>query len=319
MKYVIQTLEFAIVLALVILSVITFNKINQAALFEKETFSEEKYHFAIITDDTSSYAYENFITGVEGAIKDLDSVYEVYEVGTNSLQDVVEMIVITEVDGVIFRLSNNAIASDAIEKCKNEGIGIITVGNDAPDSMRDVYIGTNKFNLGRHAATLAVQSIDGPVNIGVILGSEYIDEKTIATNNFINGIQDIVTRNDDVNLSVIKYSNSIRAELLMDDMLNGDTPVNVLICTDPVDVNRIIRVLVDRNKVGDIKIIASGDTAEIKDGIEKRLIAASIVEDYSEIGNLSVYYLNRVIQGEGVSSYVNVSFETLEQRNLGVE
>ncbi|GAB6108533.1 sugar ABC transporter substrate-binding protein [Fusibacter bizertensis] len=319
MKYIVQTLEFAIVLALVILSVITFNKINQAALFEKETFSEEKYHFAIITDDMSSYAYENFISGVEVAIKDLDSVYEVYEVGANSLQDVIEMIVITKVDGVILRLSNNAIASDAIEKCKNEGIGIITVGNDAPDSMRDVYIGTNKFNLGRHAATLAVQSIDGPVNIGVILGSEYIDEKTIATNNFINGIQDIVTRNNAVNLSVIKYSNSVRAELLMDDMLNGDTPINVLICTDPVDVNRIIRVLVDRNKVGDIKIIASGDTAEIKDGIEKRLITASIVEDYSEIGNLSVYFLNRVIQGEGVSSYVNVSFETLEQRNLGVE
>ncbi len=319
MKYIIQALEFAIVMALIILSVITFNKINQAALFEKETFSEEKYHFAIITDDLNSYAYESFISGVEVAIKELDSVYEVYEVGNNSLQDVIDMVVITQVDGVILRLSNNEVASEAIDKCKNEGIGVITVGNDAPDSLRDVYIGTNKYNLGRHAATLAVKSVDGPVNIGVILGSEYIDEETIATNNFINGIQDIVTKNEKVNLSVIKYSNSIRAELLMDDILNDETPINVLICTDPVDVNRIIRVLVDRNKVGDIKIIASGDTAEIKDGIEKRLITASIVEDYSEIGNLSVYFLNRVIKGEGVSTYVNVPFETLEQRNLGIE
>ncbi|MDH8677264.1 substrate-binding domain-containing protein [Fusibacter bizertensis] len=319
MKYIIQALEFAIVTALIILSIITFNKINQAALFEKETFSEEKYHYAVITDDISSYAYERFIGGVDAAIKELDSVYEVYEVGDDSLEDVIEMVVITQVDGVILRLSNNAIASEEIDKCKAGGIDIITVGNDAPDSLRDVYIGTNKYNLGRHAATLAIKAVDGPKNIGVILGSEYIDEESIATNNFINGIQDIVTKNDNLNLSIIKYSNSIRAELLMDDILKEDSPINVLICTDPVDVNRIIRVLVDRNKVGDIKIVASGDTAEIKDGIEKRLITASIVEDYEEIGNMSVYFLNRVIQGEGVSTYVNVPFETLEQRNLGIE
>ena len=105
----------------------------------------------------------------------------------------------------------------------------------------------------------------------------------------------------------------------MDEILNDELPINVLICTDPVDVNRIIRVLVDRNRVGDIRIIASGETDEIKDGIEKRSITASIVEDYSEIGSLSVYFMNRIIHDEGVSSYVNVPFETLEMRNLGVE
>ncbi len=319
MKYIVQALEVLIILILVSLSVVTFNKINQARLVPKETFTEDKYHYAIITDDVESYAYESFISGVDEAMKAIDSAYEIYEVGEQTIEDVVDMAIITDVDGLIFRMADNSRASDMIVKCKEEGIKVIVVGNDAPDSQRDVYIGTNKFNLGRHAATLAIQSREGAVSIGVILGSEYISEEAIATNNFINGIQDVVTRTDNASLSVIKYTNAIRAELLMDEILNEELPINVLICTDPVDVNRIIRVLVDRNRVGDIRIIASGETDEIKDGIEKRSITASIVEDYSEIGSLSVYFMNRIIHGEGVSSYVNVQFETLEMRNLGVE
>jgi ABC-type sugar transport system substrate-binding protein len=93
----------------------------------------------------------------------------------------------------------------------------------------------------------------------------------------------------------------------------------LLICTDPVDVNRIIRVLVDRNRVGDIKVIASGDTDEIIDGIEKNVIAASIVENYEELGRFSVRFFSKLTSGEGVSAYINVPFQILDQNNLGIE
>ena len=132
-----------------------------------------------------------------------------------------------------------------------------------------------------------------------------------STNNFVNGIQDIVSKIDGIELTTIKYSHEKRAELLMDELLDENLIVDVLICTDPVDVNRILRVLVDRNKVGEVKIIASGDTVEIVDGIEKQLITSSIVEDYFEIGSLAANYLIKVIAGERVSTYVNVPFETI--------
>ncbi len=319
MKYMIKAIEFTIVIVLLTLSTLTFNKINQIKLIETVNHVSNESHLAIITDDVESYAYEKFIAGVDASIEKFGSVYEIYEVGDLSLEDVVEMVVITKVDGAIFRLSDNAHVSEAINKCKQAGISVVTVGNDAPESMRDFYIGTNKFNLGRHAGHLAIKAVSNAGNIGIILGSEYIDEKAIATNNFVNGVQDIVMKSDDVSLITISYTKDIRAELLMDALLDRDDPINVLICTDPVDVNRIIRVLVDRNRVGDIKIVASGDTLEILDGIQKRLITASIVEDYTELGALSVFYLNQVIAGEHVSTYINVPFETIHQSNLGVE
>ena len=319
MKVIIKGFEFAIVIALLTLSIVTFNKINQVKLIETESIISSEFHLAIITDNVDSYAFDKFIAGVDASIEKFGSIYEIYEVGELTLDDVINMVIITEVDGVVFRLSDNALASAAIDKCKKEGIQVVAVGNDAPESMRDFYIGTNKFNLGRHAANLAIKAIEGSGNVGIILGSEYVDENAIATNNFVNGIQDIVTKNGGITLKTIAYTKDIRAELLMDEILDMNEPIDVLICTDPVDVNRIIRVLVDRNRVGDLKIVASGDTTEIIDGIQKKLITASIVEDYAELGALSVYYLNQVIEGERVSTYINVPFETIHQSNLGLE
>ncbi len=319
MKAIIKGIEFTIVIALLTLSIVTFNKINQVKLIENESIVSSEFHLAIITDDVDSYAFDKFIAGVDASIEKFGSIYEIYEVGDMTLDDVIDMVIITEVDGVVFRLGDNALASASIDKCKQEGVPVVAVGNDAPESMRDLYIGTNKFNLGRHAANLAIKAISGSGNVGIILGSEYVDEKAIATNNFVNGIQDIVTKTSGVVLTTITYTKDKRAELLMDELLDLKEPIDVLICTDPVDVNRIIRVLVDRNRVGDLKIVASGDTTEILDGIQKKLITASIVEDYTELGALSVFYLNQVIEGERVSSYINVPFETIHQSNLGLE
>ena len=319
MKYFVKAAEFVIVIALLVLSILTFNKINQIELIKADDYSPDQYHIAIVTDDVNSYAFEKFIDGVEVSMEAQQSIYEIYEVGDISLEDVVEMIIITEVDGVVLRLSDNTIANDAITKLDQADIRVIAVGNDAPESPRDVYIGTNKFNMGRHAANLAIKAIGNEGHVGIILGSEYINETAIATNNFVNGIQDIITKSSNIELTTIKYTHSIRAELLMDDILDENLPIDVVICTDPVDVNRIIRVLVDRNRVGEIKIIASGDTAEIIDGIEKRLISVSIVEDYTELGALSITYLHQVLNGEGASVYVNVPFNTIHQSNLGVE
>lgn len=311
MKVFIRTTEILIVLALLVLSVMSLSKINQVKLIETDDYEKYSHHLAVITDDTGSYAYEKFISGVAISTAELDAVFEVYRVGELTLVEAIDMTILTEVDGVILRLVDSGDVAEGIAKLKENGIMVVVVGNDVPDSARDAYVGTNKFNLGRHAAGLGIESIGGKGKVGVILGSEYVDVNAIATNNFVNGVQDIISKNDEVELTTIKYSMETRAELLMDELLDEASRIDVLICTDPVDVNRILRVLVDRNKVGEVKIIASGDTSEIVDGISKKLITSSIVEDHIQIGSLATSYLIKVIAGERVSTYVNVPFETI--------
>ena len=54
MKVIIKGIEFAIVLALLTLSIVTFNKINQVKLIETENIVSSEFHLAIITDDVAS-------------------------------------------------------------------------------------------------------------------------------------------------------------------------------------------------------------------------------------------------------------------------
>lgn len=318
MKLLIRSAELIIVTALFFLSVMSFNKINQIEMIEPDAYGSLKGHVVVVTDDTQSYAYEVFIGGVEKTSKTLGYAYEVYSTETMTLESITEVVVLTHVDGVIIRLGDNVLATEAINQFKDAEMKVVVVGTDAPESPRDVYIGTNKFNMGRRVGELAAEAINNDGKIGVILGSEYLENKSIATNNFVNGVLDIVSKFENVSLSMIRYSRSMRAELIMDEILDTQNMVDLLICTDPVDVNRIMRVLVDRNRVGDVKIVASGEMPEILDGIKKKMLISSMVEDFSQLGAMATEHLVRVISGERVSTYINVPFEIvdLEQMNL---
>lgn len=318
MKLLIRSAELIIVTALFFLSVMSFNKINQIEMIEPDAYGSLKGHVVVVTDDTQSYAYELFIGGVEKTSKTLGYAYEVYSTETMTLESITEVVVLTHVDGVIIRLGDNVLATEAINQLKDAEMKVVVVGTDAPESPRDVYIGTNKFNMGRRVGELAAEAINNDGKIGVILGSEYLENKSIATNNFVNGVLDIVSKFENVSLSMIRYSRSMRAELIMDEILDTQNMVDLLICTDPVDVNRIMRVLVDRNRVGDVKIVASGEMPEILDGIKKKMLISSMVEDFSQLGAMATEHLVRVISGERVSTYINVPFEIvdLEQMNL---
>ena len=318
MKIWIRTAELMIVTALLFLSVVSLNRINQINMIEPDAYGSSKGHVVVITDDTQSYAYELFIDGVDKTSKEMGYAYEVYSTESLSLDNISEVVVLTKVDGAIVRLGDNTLATEVIKSFKEAEMKVVVVGTDAPESPRDVYIGTNKFNMGRRVGELASEAINNDGKIGVILGGEYIESKSIATNNFINGVLDVVSKFENVSLSMIRYSRTTRAELIMDEILDTQDMVDLLICTDPVDVNRIMRVLVDRNRVGDVKIVASGEMPEILDGIKKKMLISSMVEDYNQLGAMATEHLIRVISGERVSTYINVPFEIvdLEQMNL---
>lgn len=312
----IKLLEAVIVVSLIVISFISINSINQLRAARYSGSIDKAHHFAIVTDEVSSYAFNKFIEGIDSIIDDHDAVFEVYEVGVQSSDAIFDMIQLTEVDGVILKLSNNNAYSSQINAFKANGINVVAIGNDAPESDRDLYVGTNKFQLGKEAAALSALATDRQGRVAVILGNEYLDDKAVATNNFVNGLYEGVKDYNSLSISTIQYSTNLRAEIIVDEILGGTETIDVIICTDPLDVNRVMRVLVDRNMVGSIKVIANGNTPEIVEYIRKNLVYASLVEDYEELGRLSIEYLDKLNKEQVVSSYINIPIATLKKDNL---
>lgn len=192
---------------------------------------------------------------------------------------------------------------------------MINIGNDSAALLRDVYIGTNKFSTGEKAGRLAAEAVDENGKIAIVLGSEYQENDQQNISNFVSGIYESVSKLALLKVSRIEYSESKRAEIIMDDILDESPNINVIICTDPVDAIRMTRVLVDRNKVGDIEVISSGDTPDIKESINNQVIYASIVEDYEALGYLAMQYLYQLLNGESVSSYINIPTDIIDRQS----
>ncbi len=151
-----------------------------------------RYHFVVISDDVDSYSWKTFIEGAYTETASKEIVIETYEIkdinDKNELKKAFEMAILSKVDGVMVKLSNNELAREEIEVCFKQGIKVITVGNDSPESKRDAYIGTNKFNLGKLTATLLADQYNEKYDVLLILGSEFTELSGASSNNYLNGL-----------------------------------------------------------------------------------------------------------------------------------
>ncbi len=116
------------------------------------------------------------------------------------------MAILSKVDGVMVKLSNNELAREEIEVCFKQGIKVITVGNDSPESKRDAYIGTNKFNLGKLTATLLADQYNEKYDVLLILGSEFTELSGASSNNYLNGLLETFKTNENIGELHVEYA-----------------------------------------------------------------------------------------------------------------
>jgi ribose transport system substrate-binding protein len=312
----IKWLEIALILALFIL--ITYAVVLSLDLghYRSELFKDNQspvIHYALITDDKSSQSAIDFFSGMEDAIREYNIVLETTlvnedETSLNQAFDIAEQM---KVDGIIVKLKSNSEAKENIIKMQQNGIFTVLVGNDSPESYRDVYIGSNKFNAGKVSAALATEGRLDKAKVLLLLGRDYESSSGSAKNNFLNGFRPANSEGMDLEVVFIGYTAQTRAELLLEKHLSEDS-INTVICTDPLDTTRVMNLLVDLNRVSDIRLIGSGDLEATLEGIKKGIVYASINLGFDIMGDEAIRALIALNQEESQSSYVNIEINVLE-------
>lgn len=280
-----------------------------------------EYHFVIISDDVESYSWTTFIASVNDKARNKNIVVEIYPINDlkdkSEIEKAFEIVILSKVDGIMIKLSDNDIVRDKILKCHDIGIKVITIGNDSLESNRDAYIGTNKYNLGKISASLLKLQEQRNQDILLILGSEYKENSGASSNNYLNGMHEEITQTDLINKLYVEYASKKRADLIVSDSLYK-YHINAIICTDPIDSLRVVKVLIDLNLVGDVNFIASSDLPEIIEYIKKGTIQSSVVEDYEIMGETSVEVLYKLLNDKRQSSYINIPISVIDKESLGL-
>lgn len=281
-----------------------------------------KYVITLVMSSGDSEYNRNIQKGVREAASENDAAVVFHEI--NDLQqglhfpDFIDIARLAGHDGIITTgdFSDDFIV--AVDKSVEEDIPVVITGLNDVQCSRDIFIGTNQYEFGTIAAILAADatSSDGYTNLAVIntksnsSDNEQIDKR-------IAGITGKMQSLENMRLVTVNNSSSeiIGAEDVTQGILRDFPSVNVIFCMNARDTIAAAQAVVDRNLVGDVKIIGTDITPEIIDFIEKGIIYGVIDRRGEEIGRQAVESIFSILKEETQSSYINVEMNVVTISN----
>ena len=323
-------LLFATVVASATTAAYYFNTVNKVYDGNAtNVFGENpKYHFSLIINSRDDEYWQSFKEGVFEAGKVHNAAIEYNPISDpDSIDKTIEYINIankSRVDGIIVNGENSTEYSDALNNAATSGIHIVVGLVEAIDSNRLSYVGNNFYDYGVKAAKLITQASDKdtPVNLAVILSdaSRSGTDTTVMLQSDImmSGITSVIESEKKINLLCTLYRNSdlLGAEDLTREILTQHPDVDVIFCTNAKDTTAAARVIVERNLVGEVSIVGTGVTDEIKYYIRKDIIFGVMDRNGYNAGYKAVEVLCGSVGDSFQSSYVNVATDIYTAINI---
>lgn len=238
-----------------------------------------------------------------------------------TIEELFEIALESKVDGIIVEAKDAQKMKSLIDKACSQGIDVVTLLSDSPDSMRRSSIQVSAYNLGK---TYGQQVISKDLNenerILVINDSSNSD----ASQNLIfTGIQDTVYNSleEESSVSISQYSVNGSDTFVMEEeirsiFLDEELMPNVIICPDDQATEAVYQALVDYNKVGLVRLIGYHNSQTIIDGIKQGVIEASIAVDVQELGEYSVEALAEYKATGFASEYYSVDSTLIDIYSL---
>ncbi|MFC4402220.1 sugar-binding protein [Gracilibacillus xinjiangensis] len=193
------------------------------------------YHFALIGEEMDHDYWR--LVGEGG--KDTEEKYDVFVEYTGPRRsnpeeqlELLDIAIKSKVDGIIVQALNDNFLP-MINKAVNEGIPVITIDTDAPDSRRSTYIGTDNYEAGRLAGKTLVEDTNGEATVGIVTGSFDNAHHQLR----VQGFREMVKQEEGIKIVAIEESNITRvtAEEKTHQMLKEFPEIDALYGTSALD------------------------------------------------------------------------------------
>ncbi|WP_208589551.1 sugar-binding protein [Gracilibacillus suaedae] len=193
------------------------------------------YHFALIGEEMD-HDYWRLVG--EGA-KDMEEKYDVfieYEGPRRSNPEeqlkLLDIAMKSKVDGIIVQALNDEFLP-VINQAVDQGIPVITIDTDAPESKRSTYIGTDNYEAGKLAGEALLKDTNSEATVGIITGSFENAHHQLR----VEGFRDVVEQEPGIDIVAIEESNITRvvAEEKTHNMLSDYPDITALYGTSALD------------------------------------------------------------------------------------
>jgi ribose transport system substrate-binding protein len=175
--------------------------------------------------------------------------------------------------GILVAVTDAAVLKPDIDAAVAQGIPVITMDSDAPDSKRLTFIGTNNYQAGLMGGKVALKALNGKgtVIFFTMPGQSNLDER-------LKGYKDAFADKPQIKVGQIvdiKGDPRIAFDKTM-ELLRTKSPVDAFICLEALACKEVADVL---DRTHSEKVLVAMDTDEgTLDWIKKGKIAATIAQ-----------------------------------------
>ena len=181
-----------------------------------------------------------------------------------------------DIQGLLISPYNDKKIRDAIIELEGKGISVITVNTDIDGSRRLAYVGSNYYECGEAAGALMGLISSGPINLGIITGSNNI----LCHTERIAGFKHILKKNyPNINI-VASFENNDSDDKSFDgtlQMLKKHPALNALFFVAG-GVYGGCRAVIESGRTNDLKIITFDMVPTTAEMLKRGIISATICQ-----------------------------------------
>lgn len=324
-KFIIFFISMLFILA-VFTATIVLNpfKDDTAPIDDKFAQSVDKpdYHFAVIAPSSYDPFWNDVKKGAFKAAKDFNVAVEFNSPRFTNLEEELQYLniaIASNVDGIATHVPDEPMFTPVINDAIKYDIPVVTVESDAKNSGRLAYIGNNNYEVGNVGGKMVAEATDGNAKVAIILNGYSPEASDVSQNLRVTGFKDAVkSHKGKVDVEAIRISGMgiFSAGEIAKELITNNPQINAIFCTNPRDTLGVTQILVDLNKVGQIKVVGYGSYPEILRYIEKNVIYGSVVSNPQDMGYKAIRALVELKTTKRTSAYVGTEVYAVTKNNV---
>ena len=278
---------------------------RQMAKTGLEETKEQSYeaHYAFIVDNPEDEYWQQVYEAAkeEGKKQNIyveqisDNVSQTYET-----KEYMDIAIAEKVDGILLQSSSKAVGSE-MNAAMEAGIPVVTMLHDNYSGRRCAFVGVNDSSLGDSYAELIQENISRKKNDVLVLMEKNGDlgESNLVLQTIRQKVQGAKIR-----VQLLEETDEFATEKAVRDcILDEKQCPDVLVSLSLSGTAYAYQAVVDYSKVGTVKIIGAYENDEIRRGLEKNVIAASVSIDPEAIGQTAIQTLQEYKKNGIVNEY----------------
>jgi ribose transport system substrate-binding protein len=237
------------------------------------------------------------------------------KVDANEQINYLETAMAQKVDGIVTMALNPPAFIPVINKAIDQGIPVMLLDGDAPESKRLAFFGTNAYESGITAGKLIEKLTNGKAKVGIITAG--IDIQQI--NERIQGIKDYFK--DKPSMTVVAIEDSRADEIIATEkattLLQANPEINLLFAGGAVDTPGVGKAVEELHLVGKVIVVGMNDTPQALDYVRSGVIQAVLAEKPYAMCYMAIEALKKtVLDKQPVTGVVNTGVTIVTKENI---